>query len=399
MSVPAAMEDGPFRVFLKHLFMSVTEHELRTALEELGATTGLYNVQLIKKGQFDSNRTINGFLSYREKSQVMEMVQLLNGKMLRGLTKYPLEADVAYPRKSGRYWAEMAIPTVKEEEGIPAPVTPPLVPPPVGPPLPSAVPVRAGHPLHGPPLPPPTMPPGPVHPGPVQWQPAMVPMPQWSPPFFGGFRPQWHPMPSLVQPPWNPRAMPPPEPAFPPQPPPQAEEGMHAMQKAPPPWRTARKGSMKEEDAEEYQRRLEEAFEIYGEEPSSAYDLWGEEDVLEENAEDEEIVEETLEEPIAEKKTEKVKEKSKEKSQVKVKEKKEKNEETKGKEKKEKNEDTTLKEKKTKEKKEKSEDATEKAKRKRHSESPKKKIDKSETARRSRSRLKSPKKTDKKVKK
>ena len=89
---------APHRVFLKHLYMGVTEKQLMDELEKADASKGLYFVKLNKQGLFDANRSINCFLSYETAEQVRDAIQKLHGHMLSGLAKFPLEADVAYPR-------------------------------------------------------------------------------------------------------------------------------------------------------------------------------------------------------------------------------------------------------------------------------------------------------------
>ena len=103
--MPAGAGGEPFRVFLKHLFMSTTESQLRGELSKLDADEGLQQVHLVKRGRFDNTRTINGFLTYNTKAQVDKAVDLLQGQMLGGLCKYPAEVDQAYPRNiTGRYY-------------------------------------------------------------------------------------------------------------------------------------------------------------------------------------------------------------------------------------------------------------------------------------------------------
>lgn len=49
-------EKPPHRVFLKHLYMSTTEHDMVEQMNYLNATEGLYNVYLVKRGQYDGNK-------------------------------------------------------------------------------------------------------------------------------------------------------------------------------------------------------------------------------------------------------------------------------------------------------------------------------------------------------
>ena len=109
MPLSKAMQDEkpPHRVFLKHLYMSVTEHDMVEQMDYLKATDGLYNVYLVKRGQYDGNKSINAFLSYQTEDQCRAAIEILNGSYLNGLAKYPLEADFAVPRKTGRrYFAQ-----------------------------------------------------------------------------------------------------------------------------------------------------------------------------------------------------------------------------------------------------------------------------------------------------
>ena len=99
-------EKPPHRVFLKHLYMSTTEHDMVEQMNYLNATEGLYNVYLVKRGQYDGNKTINAFLSYQTEDQCRAAMQILNGSYLNGLAKYPLEVDFAVPRKTVRYYAQ-----------------------------------------------------------------------------------------------------------------------------------------------------------------------------------------------------------------------------------------------------------------------------------------------------
>ena len=96
---------APHRVFLKHLYMGVTEKQLMDELEKADASKGLYFVKLNKQGLFDAKRSINCFLSYETAEQVQDAIQKLHGHMLSGLAKFPLEADVAYPRRNGGYFS------------------------------------------------------------------------------------------------------------------------------------------------------------------------------------------------------------------------------------------------------------------------------------------------------
>ena len=79
--MPAGAGGEPFRVFLKHLFMSTTESQLRGELSKLDADEGLQQVHLVKRGRFDNTRTINGFLTYNTKAQVDKAVDLLQGQI------------------------------------------------------------------------------------------------------------------------------------------------------------------------------------------------------------------------------------------------------------------------------------------------------------------------------
>jgi hypothetical protein len=100
-------EKPPHRVFLKHLYMSTTEHDMVEQMNYLNATEGLYNVYLVKRGQYDGNKSINAFLSYQTEDQCRAAIEILNGSYLNGLAKYPLEVDFAVPRKTGRrYYAQ-----------------------------------------------------------------------------------------------------------------------------------------------------------------------------------------------------------------------------------------------------------------------------------------------------
>ena len=83
----------PFRVFLKHLYMSATEHQLRDELASLNVDEGLIQVHLVKRGKFDGQKTINCFLTYSTKAQQNRAVDVLQGQLLGGLAKYPAEAD------------------------------------------------------------------------------------------------------------------------------------------------------------------------------------------------------------------------------------------------------------------------------------------------------------------
>lgn len=100
-------EKPPHRVFVKHLYMSTTEHDMVEQMNYLNATEGLYNVYLVKRGQYDGNKSINAFLSYQTEDQCRAAIEILNGSYLNGLAKYPLEVDFAVPRKTGRrYYAQ-----------------------------------------------------------------------------------------------------------------------------------------------------------------------------------------------------------------------------------------------------------------------------------------------------
>ena len=94
----------PFRVFLKHLYMSATENQLRNELASLNVDEGLIQVHLVKRGKFDGQKTINCFLTYSTKAQQDRAVDVLQGQSLGGLAKYPAEADHAYPRTTARYF-------------------------------------------------------------------------------------------------------------------------------------------------------------------------------------------------------------------------------------------------------------------------------------------------------
>ena len=62
---------------------------------------------LVKRGQYDGNKSINAFLSYQTEDQCRAAIEILNGSYLNGLAKYPLEVDFAVPRKTGRrYYAQ-----------------------------------------------------------------------------------------------------------------------------------------------------------------------------------------------------------------------------------------------------------------------------------------------------
>ena len=102
---PHRVDEPPHRVFVKHLYMSVSEHDLVEQMNYLGATEGLYNVYLVKRGRYDPNKSINGFLSYCTEEQCQVVIEILQGSYLNGLAKFPIEADFAVPRKSGRYYA------------------------------------------------------------------------------------------------------------------------------------------------------------------------------------------------------------------------------------------------------------------------------------------------------
>ena len=119
--------DMRHRVFVKHLYMSVTENQLSKELQKIDADEGLYNVYLFKRGTFDENKTINGFLSYETAEQVQKVISLLSGQTLGGLAKWPIEADVAYPRKSGRYSSDVPqghVPAVPMQQSAPLPLDP-----------------------------------------------------------------------------------------------------------------------------------------------------------------------------------------------------------------------------------------------------------------------------------
>ena len=119
--------DMRHRVFVKHLYMSVTENQLSKELKKIDADEGLYNVYLVKRGTFDENKTINGFLSYETAEQVQKVISLLSGQTLGGLAKWPIEADVAYPRKSGRYSSDVPqghAPAVPMQQAAPPPFDP-----------------------------------------------------------------------------------------------------------------------------------------------------------------------------------------------------------------------------------------------------------------------------------
>ena len=81
--------------------MSTTESQLRDEMSKFDVDGGLQQVHLVKRGRFDSTRTINCFLTYSTKAKVDRAVDLLQGQMLGGLRKYPAEVDQAYPRLQG----------------------------------------------------------------------------------------------------------------------------------------------------------------------------------------------------------------------------------------------------------------------------------------------------------
>ena len=135
--MPAGAGGEPFRVFLKHLFMSTTESQLRGELSKLDADEGLQQVHLVKRGRFDNTRTINGFLTYNTKAQVDKAVDLLQGQMLGGLCKYPAEVDQAYPRNiTGRYYDANVGAAFTVGSGPPQPSTAAPTPPPMPRPTP-----------------------------------------------------------------------------------------------------------------------------------------------------------------------------------------------------------------------------------------------------------------------
>lgn len=203
MSSPASADGGPHRVFLKHLYMSVTEKDLLEAMTKLGVGDGVVNVALIKKGRFDANRTINAFITYEEESQMAAAIETLRGELLNGWAKYPAEAEVAYPRRSGNYWfreprqevekkehddEQQQEPEYKSEMPAPAPL-PPAWPP--GPLPPHMAMYRHPPPfVHG--WAPPQFVPAPA----PQWIPA-IPQPQFFPP---APPPDWVPPNPEVQP-------------------------------------------------------------------------------------------------------------------------------------------------------------------------------------------------------
>ena len=56
MPLSKAMQDEkpPHRVFVKHLYMSTTEHDMVEQMNYLNATEGLYNVYLVKRGLMET---------------------------------------------------------------------------------------------------------------------------------------------------------------------------------------------------------------------------------------------------------------------------------------------------------------------------------------------------------
>ena len=79
MSTTSPVDDSPNRVFIKNLYMGVTEDRLSNALQHAGLSDGLLLVRLIKRGRFDPDRSINGFLTYETKEQVQDVILKLNG--------------------------------------------------------------------------------------------------------------------------------------------------------------------------------------------------------------------------------------------------------------------------------------------------------------------------------
>ena len=180
---PPNERQPPFRLFLKHIYMSTTEHDMVEQMNYLRATDGLYNVYLVKRGTFDPNKSINAFLSYQTEDQCMAAMEILNGSYLGGLAKYPLEVDLAVPRKTQRYFAQPEpaehtqdnfdqhppLDELNKEEGekepdLRRPVTPPKAP--TRPMTPPMAPMMAPmHHIPGPPVMPPGHPPPPsLHP-------------------------------------------------------------------------------------------------------------------------------------------------------------------------------------------------------------------------------------------
>ena len=221
--------------------------------------SSLRNSYLVKRGQYDANKSVNGFLTYQTEEQCARVIELLQGSYIKGLAKFPVEMDWAWPRQNGRYFAQMMpqedpahdriqIPVEEDVEKLPfqqsqdsaldhaepdlrQPRTPPYPPtkkpsPPLQPQI--AMPM---HPRPFGPLPPPMMMP-PLHPVMVP-PPLMHPLHPYPPP-----PPYWTlppPPAPYAPPPWH-------QPGFQEA----AKSAASTKKKAQPPWRS--EGAVSEDE-------------------------------------------------------------------------------------------------------------------------------------------------------
>ena len=120
-------EDQPHRVFGKHVYMSATEAGIHQQLTFLGVSEGCYGIQLVKRGSFHPEKTCNIFLTYSTKEQCAACIEVLQGCLLNGLAKFPMEVDFAIPRRNNtyfhrhappsRYWNQNFEPETAEQHG------------------------------------------------------------------------------------------------------------------------------------------------------------------------------------------------------------------------------------------------------------------------------------------
>ena len=98
-------------MFCKHVYMSATEAGIHEQLSFLGVSEGCYGIQLVKRGSFDPNKTCNKFLTYASKEQCDACIEALQGSLLNGLCKFPMEVDPAIPRRNNTYFHRHAPPS------------------------------------------------------------------------------------------------------------------------------------------------------------------------------------------------------------------------------------------------------------------------------------------------
>ena len=93
----------PARLFLNNVVFACTQAQLFQALQAFGLGRGIKEIHIVRKGQAYPDKKCQAYVIYEEMASVLRAVEVLDGMSLPGVSKYPLMASIAAPR---RLWVE-----------------------------------------------------------------------------------------------------------------------------------------------------------------------------------------------------------------------------------------------------------------------------------------------------